>query len=531
MNNDSPFASWMALANAGVLGANRLSRLADGKGPWRAALPPVEDRAVAYLHEAAALDAYRRAGEEPLANEATPAPPFRGDERVCSPLAAMHLEQALVFSLPALLKQWCDAARRADVVAPPERIPGLLTRATSTADEEFRQSLLAAAGQRGRWLAQFNADWRLAGNAEISPAQRREAWETGSEAERLQALRRWRLHDPSESRDAVASQWASDPAGQRATFLSEFATALSPEDEPFLESCLDDRSKQVRRTAAELLSAIPDSQLGARLAQRVGTWLFGGPPEDRVSKRLANLDLQLPEKLSPADLRDSLELKAMDGMGPMAALVLRLASLAPLDSWTTKGSTAVELAAAAAKCDWANALTLGWSTAAVRQRRLDWSEALLSETWLPMHASLDESMAKRQSEHVAALLAAFPQDKAQRLAESALQSEVGAATTSLGDAVLYACDFPWGASLSQTATQCLQTRLAHTDATYDHSLRNLLTWTSTRIDPRLADVIERAWSLSQDHWSDNLAAQVSSTLAIVRLRREMADEFRTTAQF
>ncbi|MFE6650275.1 DUF5691 domain-containing protein, partial [Nocardioides sp. NPDC057772] len=37
-------------------------------------------------------------------------------------------------------------------------------------------------------------------------------------------------------------------------------------DEPFLEQALTDRSRNVRATAAELLSALPESALAARMA-------------------------------------------------------------------------------------------------------------------------------------------------------------------------------------------------------------------------------------------------------------------------
>ena len=42
------------------------------------------------------------------------------------------------------------------------------------------------------------------------------------------------------------------------------------DDEPFLESALDDRSREVRQQAADLLTRLPDSRLALRMAERAG---------------------------------------------------------------------------------------------------------------------------------------------------------------------------------------------------------------------------------------------------------------------
>ena len=49
-------------------------------------------------------------------------------------------------------------------------------------------------------------------------------------------------------------------------FLDSLRTGLGPQDEPFLEQALADRSRNVRAVAAELLSALPGSALAARMA-------------------------------------------------------------------------------------------------------------------------------------------------------------------------------------------------------------------------------------------------------------------------
>ena len=125
-------------------------------------------------------------------------------------------------------------------------------------------------GVRGRWLAAKNPKWRkYAGvNEAAEPdgalGDRRIARATGARSGAL------RETDPGRARELVASTFAADPADQRAKFVGELARGLSMEDEPFLEAALDDRSKEVRRQAAELLRCLPESRLCLRMIERAG---------------------------------------------------------------------------------------------------------------------------------------------------------------------------------------------------------------------------------------------------------------------
>jgi len=82
-----------------------------------------------------------------------------------------------------------------------------------------------------------------------------------------------RRSDPAQSRDLLQKTWIDDPADQRAEFVKLFIDGLSPTDEPLLESMLDDRSKQVRIAAADLLVRLPHSQLQQRMIARASSLL------------------------------------------------------------------------------------------------------------------------------------------------------------------------------------------------------------------------------------------------------------------
>src|SRR5262249_59366693 len=53
-----------------------------------------------------------------------------------------------------------------------------------------------------------------------------------------------------------------------AALLGACATGLSLDDEPLLEVALDDRRKEVRIAAVELLAQLPDSAYARRMAER-----------------------------------------------------------------------------------------------------------------------------------------------------------------------------------------------------------------------------------------------------------------------
>ena len=107
--------------------------------------------------------------------------------------------------------------------------------------------------------------WQFAAGAREDP---RAIWETGTPEQRVSAIRRMRETDPGGARELVGTTWKSDGADERAKFVEAMRTSLSPDDEPFLEAALDDRSKQVRSAAADLLARLPQSAFVERMIER-----------------------------------------------------------------------------------------------------------------------------------------------------------------------------------------------------------------------------------------------------------------------
>ncbi|WP_143219756.1 DUF5691 domain-containing protein [Actinomadura sp. CNU-125] len=125
----------------------------------------------------------------------------------------------------------------------------------------------AACGWRCRTPA--GPTWSGPGRSGRATSRRaRAAWRSGTRHRRAAYLSRLRGTDPAAARALLRESWDREPAPDRAAFLGTFAWGLSLDDEPFLEAALDDRGKDVRQLAADLLARLPGTAYGERMAER-----------------------------------------------------------------------------------------------------------------------------------------------------------------------------------------------------------------------------------------------------------------------
>ena len=150
--------------------------------------------------------------------------------------------------------------------------------AAGTRSTELRPALVAAIGERGRWLARWNRDWRWAVDALPEAvggvsADAETIWQEGAAAERLAILRLVRGEDAARGREWLVAAWKQEKAEFRAEAIQVLAVGLSLADEDVLERALDDRSQGVRAAAATLLTRLPGSALLARMEERADAML------------------------------------------------------------------------------------------------------------------------------------------------------------------------------------------------------------------------------------------------------------------
>ncbi|MEU5519165.1 DUF5691 domain-containing protein [Streptomyces sp. NPDC047860] len=384
---------WEELVTTALLGTDRRTPAGVVPGPGAPS---------ALLDAAAAATVRRRAGLLP-ARAAERPPPAPADPRPPLPSAAARRLTMLLADRPGssgggrrgtapdlmeLLPQWLAAANAHGFAPPPEVLPALLDAARGRTD--LRPAALRFAGPRALWLARLNPDWRFAlrstpGGGRSVPRLHDtdgiwDLWEEGLFAERVALLAALRSREPDAARGLLESTWATERAEDRLMFLDSLRTGLGPDDEPFLEQALGDRSRNVRATAAELLSALPGSALAHRMAVRAGAFVAVDHTRD-----VPTIAVEAPHECDASMECDGVVAKAPAGRGERSWWLGQLVEAAPLGTWSRRlgGRTPQEIVALPVADDWQGELHAAWCRAAVRQRDVAWSRALLGDPSAP----------------------------------------------------------------------------------------------------------------------------------------------------
>lgn len=276
-------AHWDALLQAAILGASRSSLPGKARAALEAYGVDMEgDFVQQLLSGAAVLDALRRTAA-PLATYTGPVPePEAADSSLRCPPEAVKCLLAILRerhegALPEFLALLCQQGHPLPYMA----LPALFDRAQRT--PALWATLGPAMGSRGQWLLAQNSQW-----GGTPPAVNEAQWHTGTAAERCAYLRAERRRDTGAGLGLLAHVWPQEPYEDRLALLAVLEEGLSLADEAFLESCLDERRKELRQAAARLLAMLPASALSGRLwgyAEACMTfdgksgWAFRAPAE------------------------------------------------------------------------------------------------------------------------------------------------------------------------------------------------------------------------------------------------------------
>ncbi|WP_418958650.1 DUF5691 domain-containing protein [Streptomyces tritici] len=489
--------------------------------------------AEAVLDAAAVHTVRRRAGLRAGA-AVTPPEPAPHDERAPLPAAARRrLAQLLAGrAAPApsagrrgaapdvaeLLPQWLAAAGRYGYRAPASALPALLDAARARTD--LRPAALAFAGPRGLWLARQNPEWRFAlrgaaGGAALPPPDDHEAvrrlWDEGLFAERVALLAAVRSADPAAGRELLAGTWAAERAEDRLMFLDSLRAGLSDADEAFLETALTDRSRNVRSTAAELLSALPASALAARMADRAASCVALDRSGDGVS-----IVVEAPHECDAAMQRDGLVAVPPPGRGERSWWLGQLVEYAPLSCWPARlgGRSPEEIVALPVSDDWQPELHAAWSRAAVRQGDAAWSRALLAS---PSTSSLAER---------AKLLATLGEDERAEW----VAGFVSAHGLSEAFQLLGVCAVPWAEPLGRAVIDALD--IARDAGSYPWSFSGVMGLAERCLDPGAAGRLEALTTLVAEgedaapgaagYWSEAFQRLVSTLRVRAAMHAELS---------
>ncbi|MEU2908800.1 DUF5691 domain-containing protein [Streptomyces massasporeus] len=547
---DAPGADvWEGLVTTALLGTDRRTPPGTAPGP---------DAPAALLDAAAVETVRRRAGRRPIraAERPRPAP---GDPRPALPPAAARRLAMLLADRPGpsgggrrgaapdlteLLPQWLAVANARGFAPPPQVLPALLDAARGRTD--LRPAALEFAGPRALWLARLNPDWRFAlraapgGGAALPHPEDDERvqqlWQEGLFAERVALLSALRSREPAAARDLLATTWATERAEDRLMFLDSLRAGLGPDDEPFLEQALADRSRNVRATAADLLSALPGSALAARMAVRAGacvaidhirsaqpggTGVEDGKPTG-ATKSAPTIAVEAPHECDPGMERDGVVAKAPAGRGERSWWLGQLVEAAPLATWPRRlgGRTPREIVALPVADDWQGELHAAWCRAAVRQRDAEWSRALLGEPSAPDAGGPGAVSLAERAKLLGTLGAA---ERAEWVAGFIAAHGLSEAFHLLG-----VCAVPWAAPLGRAVVDALN--IARDAGSYPWSFSGVMGLAERCLDPSEAcrldallavpDEPENASPGAGGYWAEAFQRLVTT----LRLRAAMTEE-------
>jgi len=501
------------IAAASVGTSRKPPALGGGDGPLGEALSTV-DKALSASAESkllgavAVLSRYEACGRLPTPDAAAPQAAAEETQPPCSRRAADLLGQILAMSntqdKDRLVAQWLDHALTASQRAPWRILPALLDYGVGR--RAGREAIARVSGARGSWLMAQNPRWQYAAGQQDDP---RQLWSTGTRDQRLSAATRLRQSDPRAALELIQSTWKEDSADERAAFVAALATSLSPDDEPFLEAALDDRSKQVRAAAAELLQRLPTSALLTRMIERVTPLLTLAV--DRAHKRI---DVTLPpDTFDPSWERDGIVEKPDTRTGRRQWWLTQMVSAVPPAHWSQTWKLSPRECVAALAGELADVVLEAWQQAAQRHPDPDWVSALL-------HAAIKDGRGPLTLQ----LLAHLPVDAREQVTVEILDAPKS--DLQQVAALLHVS----GEALGKQASAALVRRIGQsverrTQNGYDYLTAQVLQEAACRVSPDLHDELAGRWT--GEKWEQVRKAR-DEFLQTLQLRRDLAGEFQGT---
>lgn len=505
---------WPTLLTTALLGTERqpLTLPATG-GPLGAVLSQLNptDAEGSLLGAAGAMALYRRVGRGP-ATDSFPAALSACEPDVlprCRQRAGQHLALMLSGQFAEALPEWLRALAQAGQRIPEEHLPALLTYGQANVNQQ--DALWPVLGARGRWLAAQQAEWEYASVEGVDADE--SVWQTGARVARLALLKRLRARNPARAREWLLATWEQEAPEDRAIFVLALKAGLSLDDEPFLESALADRRKEVRRHAADLLAQLPHSQLCQRMVERVR-------PLIRWTKsKTPHLALTPPDECTQAMERDGVEVKARKGTGEKTWWFIQMLGMTPPAVWPkVLGKSIPELIQSALGGEWQEAFLEGWTLATIRFGDEAWTEALARE-WM----TNDKSHAALAKADLYPALMRLPAARFEKLMAEALKTD----ESPLHDQhpafwLLRRSDQPWSAALTRKLIASLRARI--TAGTQKGQafwgVRSLLKRYALQIPPALYAEVAKGWPTDEKGWGV-WEKDIEDMLALLQFRRDM----------
>lgn len=245
---------------------------------------------------------------------------------------------------------------QAQQLVPPNLLPLLLDKAKE--NPNLLAVLPACIGARGRWLLQLNPSWKNLAYTEPLEG----TLELLTKNEHIAFLVSLRYQSPEEVLPYFAKLFKTENSIVRVQLMDIFSIYLSSTDASFLESCLTDASKEVRRKAIAYLCRLPDSAYIQRMQARLAALVNNS---DWKKITLPSLDAGLKEDLVDINYKDW-------EASEQEYLLTRIIAATPPQYWLDKKITAEDYIKQSEKHPYRTALWIGWLEAAQKFEHKDW---------------------------------------------------------------------------------------------------------------------------------------------------------------
>lgn len=465
---------------------------------------PKDDKDTALLSTAALIGVAFLAGRIPeQLKEFGEASPIEMQQYI-SEEASVFLKRILDGEYPDALPEFLSVTASLGRIVLPETLPALL----GLGRNKLRRLVLPVIGERGKWLANHNSSWAYA----LGREDESDVWEHGTRSERVDLLERLRNENPKHALELIQSTWDVDPYEERAALVATLRIGLRRDDEPFLETCLDDSRKEVRDAALDLLILLPESGHSTRMTARLLPLLEFKPSRFKS----ATIQVTLPEQMDASAKRDGVSAAAMSRkLGKQANLLAQMISLTPPSFWSLRwNQTPDKILQAALKSEWSEALLVGLYLGMVRSKDPEWAAAIAE--FVVKQSGIEHVTVEMDLRDFALLI---PMEKLEGLAKASIIKTI----KDLNDnhpmlALLESYDSAWSESLARTVLSSIQRQ-----AGYHHwrLMRNLPAF-AMRVPVSLTETYLKGWPNDAKSWE----TWIDQFCAILRFRRDMTDALR-----
>lgn len=496
--------NWKTLVKIGLIGTDRSKISEEISQKLQAMGIKDEDPARLILKAAATMSMMKKAGMRPKDFEGNlPTATENIQKNICSKRAIQYLYMILKRNDLSILTEFLTSLKKYNKSLPPESLPLLLDKAIKT--PSIWEALNPTLGDRGRWLMAENPVW-----AELDYIPTLDDWEKGNTKERATYLRHQRSIDPAMALTLLEETWSQENTTTRKKLLDTLEVGLSKVDDIFLSARLEEKQKNIREKAANLLSKIPTSSFNQRMLIRLKKSITIKDSKQPILKII------LPKGVDDSMIKDGIKASLqLYRSGNKASQLAQMINKLPLGFWSElTGLPSDQLLPLFIENEYAYLLLNSVSDAAIHHKNEEWSTLILKHWLATKEDKLWQDFAPLQ------LISVLNHDAFNQLTLAGFKDIkfLPAENTPL-DFLLQQGKHEWQEQLSLTFFDRLKAWLKSSEATHwgDWHIRKILSIAGLRVPAYLYPKISRDWPEHLPVWS-GWERDISGSLTSLELR-------------